>query len=93
MKKSKINPEKNSIVINKKLSRLFQDTGWKNLAKYRCNICGFEVGKYKEESEGYDCVRPEMKKHIISSHPEYCYGCLNCELKFSTMDDFKLHTH
>ena len=92
MKKKIIHPKKNTIIIHKKIHSLYQDCGYKDLARFSCNICDYEIQIFKTEEERYDCIKPQIKEHILLNHPEYCYGC-NCGLKFSSTDDFKNHTH
>ena len=79
-------------VIMKPINRLFQDCGWKNEAKYRCNICDHYISYHKKGDEPYNIIKPKIIEHIIEEHPEYCYKC-SCGLLFASKGNFNKHKH
>ena len=69
MKKKVIHPEKNTIIIHKKIYRLYQDCGYKGLSRFSCNICDFKIQKFKTQEEHYDCIKLKIKEQILLNHP------------------------
>jgi hypothetical protein len=63
----------------------------------QCNICKLKITKINLISpKGYpiydpDSLNPEIEEHVELNHPEYCYRCSSCNLRFANKYKFNDH--
>lgn len=76
------------------INRLYYDCGWKDIASYKCNICGDRNEVDRKENESYSIAKPGIIQHIINQHPEYCYKCSeDCGKLYCTKGEAKKCKH